>query len=67
MKKNTMIGLIAIVAIAVVILAGCVEEETPIYTPTPAVTPTTTLTPTPASPMAKVSATQTRANVGENV
>ena len=68
MKKKTIAGLLAIVVItAAVIFAGCVEEETPIYTPTPAVTPTTTLTPTPASPIAKVSATQTRANVGENV
>ncbi|MCW3134040.1 MAG: PKD domain-containing protein [Methanophagales archaeon] len=68
MKKNTMIGLIAIVVItAVVMFSGCVEEETPVYTPTPTVTPTTTLIPTPVSPIAKVSATQTRANIGESI
>jgi len=68
MKKETIAGLVAVVAIvAVAMFAGCVEEETPIDTPTPTVTPTTTLTPTPVSPTAKVSATSTRAIAGENV
>lgn len=36
MKRKTVAGLITIVAIvAVVIFAGCVEEETPVYTPLP--------------------------------
>jgi len=41
MKKKTVVGLIAIVAIAAIIFGGCVEKEAP--TPTP--TPTPTLTP----------------------
>ena len=57
MKKKTIAGLTAIVAIAaVVIFAGCVEKEgtaptpmqtTPITTPEPTVTPTPILTPSP--------------------
>ena len=46
MKKETLAGLIAIIAIAsVAIFAGCVEEEAPISTPT--LTPKSTLSPTP--------------------
>ena len=40
MKKKTMLGLIAIVAIAAAVMfAGCVEEEAPVSTPTPTATP----------------------------
>jgi hypothetical protein len=49
MKRKTIAGLIAVVAIVVVVIfAGCVEEKAPTSTPTPALTPTPTLTPTPA-------------------
>lgn len=48
MKRKNIVGLIAIVAIiAMTMLAGCVEEETPIPTPTPITTPVAT--PVPAS------------------
>ena len=49
MKKKLITGLIAIVAIvAVLIFAGCIEEQSPapVSTPTPTATPPT-LTPTP--------------------
>ena len=57
MKKETIVGLIAVVAIVVaVIFAGCVEEETP--TPTPV--PTSTLAPSPtATPTPTLTATST--------
>jgi PBP1b-binding outer membrane lipoprotein LpoB len=49
MKKQTIIGVIAIIAIiAAVILAGCVEEEAAETTPTGAQTPAAPTT-TPAS------------------
>lgn len=48
MKRKTIAGLIAIVAIVVVAMfAGCVEEEA--ITPTPTLVPTSTPTPTPTS------------------
>ncbi len=56
MKRRAVTGLIAIVAIAIVLLlAGCVEEKEPAptatptttYTPEPTVTPTPVLTETP--------------------
>ena len=48
MKKKLITGLIAIVAIvAVLIFAGCIEEQPPVSTPTPAATPPTKTTPTP--------------------
>ena len=48
MKRETIVGLIAIVAIvAAVIFAGCVEEETPVSTPSPTATPLPKTTPTP--------------------
>jgi len=47
MKRKTIVGLIAIVAIAaVVIFAGCVEKPAP--TPTPITTPTPSPSPTPS-------------------
>lgn len=58
MKRKAVEGLIAIIAIAVVVLfVGCVDKEepgptpqptTPTYTPKPTVTPTPSLTETPA-------------------
>jgi hypothetical protein len=48
MKRKNLVGLIAIVAItAVVLFAGCVEEETPVPTPSPTATPIQNPTPTP--------------------
>ncbi|MCK4736085.1 MAG: PKD domain-containing protein [Methanophagales archaeon] len=68
MKRKTIVGLIAVVAIATaIVFSGCIDEETPVDTPTPTVTPIPTLTPTPVSPTAKASATSTRAIAGENV
>ena len=65
MKKKTIAGLIAIVAIAAIAMfAGCIEEppSAPTVTPTPAVTPTTTkATPTP-TPTPK-----TELSLGESV
>lgn len=53
MKKETIVGLIAVVAIvAAVIFAGCVEEETPVSTPSPTATPLPKTTPTPEAPTA---------------
>lgn len=52
MKKKTIVGLIAIIAIATAAMfAGCVEEETPVSTSTPTATPypETTLPPAPAT------------------
>ncbi|HDI51577.1 MAG: hypothetical protein DRP47_10520 [Candidatus Zixiibacteriota bacterium] len=52
MKKKTMVGLIAIAAIAAaVVFAGCVEEEAPVSTPTPTATPypETKLPPAPTT------------------
>jgi len=52
MKKKTMVGLIAIAAIAAAVMfAGCVEEETPVSTPMPTATPypETTLPSAPAT------------------
>jgi hypothetical protein len=52
MKKKTMVGLIAIAAIATAVMfAGCVEEKTPVSTPTPTATPhpETALSPAPAT------------------
>lgn len=43
MKKETMAGLIAIVAIVTIAMfTGCVEEETSVSTPTPVATPSPT-------------------------
>lgn len=54
MKRKSIAGLIAIVAVAAVVMfSGCVEEEAPVSTPipsptpTPAVTPSSILSPTP--------------------
>ena len=52
MKKKTIVGLIAIVAIvAAAMFVGCVEKETPVSTPMPTATlyPETTLPPAPTT------------------
>ena len=65
MKRKTIAGLIATIAIAsVVIFAGCVEEPTPEVTPTPVPTTPITATPIPtpeatATPAATPTATPT--------
>lgn len=39
MKRKTIVGLIAVVAIATAVaFSGCIEEKKPVYTPTPTVT-----------------------------
>jgi len=59
MKKKLITGLIAIVAIvAVLIFAGCIEEQPPVSTPTPAAPPPTKTTPTP-TPLPTLTPTST--------
>jgi len=49
MKEKNIAGLIAIIAVvAVVMFAGCVEEEGLVSTPTPMITPLPTATLSPA-------------------
>lgn len=51
MKRKTIVGLIAIVAVvAVAMFAGCVEEETPTKVPETTTPPAETATPTPEVP-----------------
>ena len=60
MKKKTIVGLIAVVAIvAAVLFAGCVEEETPVSTPSPTATPLPKTTPTPEASSATPMSTST--------
>ena len=48
-KRKSVVGLVAIVAIVVMVMfTGCIEEEAPVSTPTPSPTPITTVTPSPS-------------------
>ena len=58
MKEKNIAGLIAIIAIIVVVMfAGCIEEEGLVSTPTPTITPLPTATPTPTPTPTPISET----------
>ncbi len=67
MKRKSVVGLVAIIAIAVMVLfTGCIDEKAP--TPTPSSTPTTVVTPSPSpSPIARPYAAVTPRGPGWDV
>lgn len=67
MKRKSVVGLVAIIAIAVMVLfTGCIDEKAP--TPTPSSTPTAVVTPSPSlSPIARPYAAVTPRGPGWDV